>query len=131
VAEARVGSPRELGLSPERLGLLIDLVQDETLSKSGAKAVLRAMLEDPRPPAELVAELGLAQVNDPERIEAWCREALEGQERAVADVRHGELKALGALIGRAMKASGGKANPERVRATLLGWLVAAPRGDEA
>jgi len=80
--------------------------------------VLEAMVERDGAPEELVRQLGLAQVSDADTIAEWCRAALAGQERAAADVRAGEAKALGALIGRVMKSSRGRANPELVRATL-------------
>jgi Asp-tRNA(Asn)/Glu-tRNA(Gln) amidotransferase B subunit len=44
--------------------------------------------------------LGLAQVCDDEQLVEWCRAALAGKPRRVADVQDGELKALGALMGR-------------------------------
>jgi aspartyl-tRNA(Asn)/glutamyl-tRNA(Gln) amidotransferase subunit B len=122
---ARVASPRELGLTPARLAELIALVDQGSLSRSGAKRVFAVMLGSDAPPAQLVQELGVAQVSDERTIEAWCRAALKGQEKAAADVRAGELKALGSLIGRVMKASDGRAHPEMVRATLL-RLIKSP-----
>jgi len=125
LAAARVETPGELGLTPERLAELIALVSDGALSRSGAKRVFAAMLTSDAAPERLVKELELAQVSDERTIEAWCRAALRGQERAAADVRGGEIKALGTLIGRVMKASDGRANPELVRATLL-RLIKSP-----
>ena len=109
-------------LDAPRLAELIALVEKGTLSKAGAKDVLALLVERDESPAALVAELGLAQVNDAAEIEAWCRSALTEEPRAAADVRAGELKALGTLIGRVRKASGGRASPELVRATLLRLL---------
>jgi aspartyl-tRNA(Asn)/glutamyl-tRNA(Gln) amidotransferase subunit B len=111
--------PSELRLTPARLAELIALGARGALSKAGARGVLAAMLEREGSAQELVAELGLAQVSDAGEIEAWCRSALATAERAAADLRAGEQKALGALIGRVMKASGGRANPELARAELL------------
>ena len=81
--------------------------------------VLAHMLDTRKSAADLVRELGLEQVSDPAAIEAWCRDALEGRDEVVAQVREGKVKALGALVGPVMKASGGKANPKDVRDTLL------------
>jgi aspartyl-tRNA(Asn)/glutamyl-tRNA(Gln) amidotransferase subunit B len=125
LASARLETPGDLGLTPERLAELIALVSQDSLSRSGAKRVFAAMLTSGAAPGRLVEELGLAQVSDAREIEAWCRAALKGQARAAADVRAGELKALGALIGKVMKASDGRANPELVRATLL-RLIKSP-----
>ena len=68
---------------------------------------------------EVVAERGLEQVEDEGRLEVWCRAALEGREQVIADVRAGRTKALGAVVGPVMKASGGKANPRKVVEILL------------
>ena len=119
MAPATPAGPSASHLTPPRLAELIALVARGSLSKGGARGVLAAMLARDESPERLVTELGLAQVSDAREIEDWCRSALTGAERAVADVRAGEMKALGALIGRVMKASLGRANPELVRATLL------------
>jgi len=128
LAERRAASPRELDLAPERLAALIALVREGKLARAGARTVLASLPGNERAPAAWMAALGLELVDDGAEIEAWCRSALEGQERAVADVRAGEMKALGALIGRALKASGGRAPPARVRATLLRLIT--PEGEE-
>jgi aspartyl-tRNA(Asn)/glutamyl-tRNA(Gln) amidotransferase subunit B len=104
--------------SAARIAELIGLVRAGTLSKAGAKRVLAVLVVRDAEPRALVDELGVAQVGDAAAIEGWCRSALVGAEHAVADVRAGEFKALGALIGRALKASGGRADPGRVRETL-------------
>jgi len=126
LAEARLETPAELHLTPQRLAQLIALVADGTLHTGGARAVLKALFTREASPAELVAELGLAQVRDTAAIDGWCRAAIAGNARAAADARAGELKALGALIGPVMKASGGRANPADVRAALLRLLGEAP-----
>ncbi|MCY3002979.1 MAG: Asp-tRNA(Asn)/Glu-tRNA(Gln) amidotransferase GatCAB subunit B, partial [Planctomycetota bacterium] len=87
--------------------------------RSGARTILRAMCSRPRAPTELLRELGLEQVDDAAALERWCREALVGKERVIADVRAGNEKALGALIGPVMKLSGGKANAQAVREMLV------------
>jgi aspartyl-tRNA(Asn)/glutamyl-tRNA(Gln) amidotransferase subunit B len=109
----------DLPLAPGRLAEVIALVARGELHKNGGRAVLRAMLASAKPAAELVRELGLAQVSDATEIERWCRAALAGQDAVVADVLQGRTKALGALIGPVMKASGGRANPRLVQETLL------------
>jgi aspartyl-tRNA(Asn)/glutamyl-tRNA(Gln) amidotransferase subunit B len=70
-------------------------------------------------------ELGLESVADSGQLERWCREALVGREKIVADVQRGEEKALGALIGPVLKLSGGKADPKAVREKLLELIRAS------
>jgi aspartyl-tRNA(Asn)/glutamyl-tRNA(Gln) amidotransferase subunit B len=108
-----------LRLTPADLAELAGLVAAGTLHTGGARRALAEMLRTGAGPAEVVRALGLEQVSDTAAIESWCRAALEGQERVIADVRAGREKALGALVGPVMKASSGSANPAVVRETLL------------
>ncbi len=106
-------------LDPARLAALLGLVARGELGRPGARTVLRAMLARADEPARIAEELGLFQVSEEGAIERWCRAALAGKENVVAAVRAGETKALGALIGPVMKASGSRANPRLVQETLL------------
>jgi aspartyl-tRNA(Asn)/glutamyl-tRNA(Gln) amidotransferase subunit B len=76
------------------------------------------MAKSGRPAKVLVKELGLEQVQDSAKIEEWCRTALVGKEKIVADVKAGKDAALNALLGPVMKLSGGSANAALVRETL-------------
>jgi aspartyl-tRNA(Asn)/glutamyl-tRNA(Gln) amidotransferase subunit B len=74
----------------------------------------------PGRPRELMRELGLELVRDAAQLEAWCRAALLGQERVIADVLAGKPKAVGALIGKVKAQAGGAAVDAReVQALLL------------
>jgi aspartyl-tRNA(Asn)/glutamyl-tRNA(Gln) amidotransferase subunit B len=114
-----VASIDELPFKPFDLAELVELASSGRTNRSGARTILRAMLTSPKAPAQLLRELGLEQVDDSAALERWCREALVGKERAIADVRAGNEKALGALIGPVMKLSGGKANAQAVREMLV------------
>jgi aspartyl-tRNA(Asn)/glutamyl-tRNA(Gln) amidotransferase subunit B len=118
-ATSGVKSIDELAFKPFDLAELIALVNGGQVNRPGGRAILRAMLASPKAPRELLRELGLEQVGASPELETWCREALAGKDKIVAEVRAGNDKALGALIGPVMKASGGKASPQAVRDTLL------------
>jgi aspartyl-tRNA(Asn)/glutamyl-tRNA(Gln) amidotransferase subunit B len=109
----------ELPIKPFDLAQLIELVRAGTLNASAARRVLREMMKTGRGAAQLVVELGLEQVRDDGRLEAWCSEALVASPQVAAEVREGKVKAVGALMGAVMQASGGKADPKRVREILL------------
>ena len=118
---AAASSIDALGLRPHDLAELIELVGRGRTSRRGAREILAAMAASdvPERPAELMHALGLVQVSGGEELAAWCRAALAGREAAVADVRAGKEKALGALLGPVMQASGGRADPAAARALLL------------
>ena len=109
----------ELPFKPFDLAQLIELVEKGRTTNNGARTILRAMFETGRAPGALMHELGLVQVSDEGQLEAWCRAALEGRESIAADVRAGKHKAVGALLGAVMQASGGSANPQAAREILL------------
>ena len=117
--ESKFESVDALPFKPRDLAELIQLLRGGRVSQSAGQKILTAMLSSSKSPLELARELGLEQVDDAASIERWCRDALAGKESAIADVRAGKHKALGALIGPVMAASGGRANPARVRGRRL------------
>jgi aspartyl-tRNA(Asn)/glutamyl-tRNA(Gln) amidotransferase subunit B len=120
VGDAELGIARfgELPLRPAELAEVIELVEKGTLQNQAGKRLLREMAKSGRPAKALIKELGLEQVQDTAKIEEWCRAALVGKEKIVADVKAGKEQALNALLGPVMKASGGAANAQVVRETL-------------
>ena len=69
---------------------------------------------------ELAKEMNLLQENDADALGALVDEVLAMPEcqQAAADVRSGEMKAIGFLVGQVMKKSQGKANPAAVQEIL-------------
>ncbi|NLT58482.1 MAG: Asp-tRNA(Asn)/Glu-tRNA(Gln) amidotransferase subunit GatB [Clostridiales bacterium] len=102
----------QLGLAPEHLLELIRLTQDGTLSSTAAKAVLEQLLETGETPAEAVARLGLAQINDEALLAGIATEVLAANAGPVAEYRQGKTNVLGFLVGQCMKRSAGKGNPQ-------------------
>ncbi|MFO7892954.1 MAG: Asp-tRNA(Asn)/Glu-tRNA(Gln) amidotransferase subunit GatB [Longimicrobiales bacterium] len=105
-------------ISPARLGELIRLTADDTLSSTAAKDVFDRMLDDDRSAAEIVAAEGLAQVSDPSKLEGWVDEALAEHPDEAERLRSGEDRLIGFFVGAVMRASRGKADPERVQMLL-------------
>ncbi len=112
----------ELLFRPADLAEVIALVHTGVIHKSAARQVVAELLRSGGNPRDIVEAKGLRQVQDDSQITEWCREALATRAKIVADVRAGNAKALGALIGPVMQLSGGKANPQRVR-ELLARLI--------
>ncbi len=120
------GSIDELPFRPHDVAEVIALLCEGTLDSSGARSLIRTLFVRPGRPRHLVRELGLALVRDSSQVEAWCRAALVGQERIVADVRAGRTKAVGALIGRVKAAAGGAVDAREVQALLLRLIQELP-----
>jgi aspartyl-tRNA(Asn)/glutamyl-tRNA(Gln) amidotransferase subunit B len=96
---------------------LHDMVQANELSSTGAKEVLQVVITTKAEPRPVAQDRGLLQSNDTAEIEAIVDRVLAdpGSQKAVADVKAGNLKAAGYLVGQAMKLSQGKANPAMIQ----------------
>ena len=108
------------------LATLIKKVQAGEFPTSRGREVLAAMLEPDKKVSldEAIASLGIAAVDESE-LENLCRELLAANPKVVAEVKQGNQKALGALIGQAKKKNA-NANPNRVRELCLKLIEAIP-----
>ncbi len=112
----------DVRLRPSHLGELVDLVAAGTINVRTAKEVFRDVVGSGESPRERVAARGLGQVSDAGPTEDACRKAIAAEPQAAEDVRAGKEKALGRLVGAAMRTLGGRGNPALVRETLLRLL---------
>ena len=111
IADAPVG--------PALLGALIRRIQDGTISNNAARQVFEALWSGEATEVDAVIEAkGLKQMNDTGALEAILDEVLAANAKSVEDYRAGKEKAFGALVGQAMKATKGKANPAQVNELL-------------
>jgi aspartyl-tRNA(Asn)/glutamyl-tRNA(Gln) amidotransferase subunit B len=94
------------------------MVDGGQISGKIAKTVFDAMLDTGRAPQDIVAERGLEQVSDLASIEATIETILASYSKQVADYRAGNEKVFGFLVGQIMRASQGKANPQKVNEIL-------------
>src|SRR3954449_3042216 len=100
-----------------RLGALIDLIAEGTISGRIAKDVFAEMVETGADPAAIVEAKGLRQVSDQGAIEAAVDAALAAHPAQAAQYA-ANPKVLGFFVGQVMKATGGKANPALVNELL-------------
>lgn len=119
VLKQRGQSFADTAVTPQRLSALLALLAREEIGAGSAREVLAGLFESDRTPQELVSQGGCQQVSDGTELEALVERVLAANPAAAADFRAGQSKALGFLIGQAMQASEGKANPKRVRERLL------------
>ncbi len=100
-----------LQLNSAHLITLSEMTQANKVSSTGAKAVLREMLQTDSQPEKIAADKNLFQVSDEAEIAAIVAQVLSENPQAAKDVKNGEMKAIGFLVGQVMKQSKGKANP--------------------
>ena len=104
-------------VAAERLGALLDLIADGTISGRIAKDVFAEMVETGADPAAIVEQKGLRQVSDQGAIEAAVDAALAAYPAQVEQYKNNP-KVLGFFVGQVMKATQGKANPALVNELL-------------
>ncbi|HEV8516565.1 MAG TPA: Asp-tRNA(Asn)/Glu-tRNA(Gln) amidotransferase subunit GatB [Candidatus Limnocylindrales bacterium] len=100
----------EARADPVQLADLVRRVEAGELSGTNAKEILRRHIAEGRSTADLVAELGFAQISDEAALAATVDEILAANPSAVADVQAGKDQAVGYLVGQVMKATRGQAN---------------------
>lgn len=115
----------DIGASPvaaSQLALLIRRIADGTISNKAGKEVFAAMWEAKSTDENLadivIEQKGLKQISDSGALEAIVDEVLAANAKSVEQYRAGKEAAINALIGQAMKASKGKANPAQVTELL-------------
>jgi aspartyl-tRNA(Asn)/glutamyl-tRNA(Gln) amidotransferase subunit B len=109
----------DLGVSPEQVARLIELVADGALSVALARQAVDGVLETGADVDTVVAERGLKVVSDTGALEQAADEAIAANPDVADKVRGGKLPAVGALVGAVMKATRGQADAAAVRAILL------------
>jgi aspartyl-tRNA(Asn)/glutamyl-tRNA(Gln) amidotransferase subunit B len=108
----------ESPISAAQLAQLLKRIADNTISNNAAKQVFEAMWAGEGEVDAIIAEKGLKQESDSGAIEAIIDEVLKANPAMVEEFKAGKEKAFNALVGQAMKASKGKANPAQVNEVL-------------
>ncbi|WP_322052613.1 Asp-tRNA(Asn)/Glu-tRNA(Gln) amidotransferase subunit GatB [Paraburkholderia bannensis] len=115
----------DIGASPvsaAQFALLLARIADGTISNKIAKEIFQAMWDEKATDEAAVDRIidakGLKQISDTGALEAIIDEVLAANPKSVEEFRAGKEKAFNALIGQAMKATKGKANPQQVNELL-------------
>jgi aspartyl-tRNA(Asn)/glutamyl-tRNA(Gln) amidotransferase subunit B len=111
---------RDLALSPitpDRLGRLVELIQDGTISGRIAKDVFAEMFEAGADPVSIIEGKGLKQISDAGAIERIAEQIIVANPDQVEKLK-GNPKVLGWFVGQVMKATQGQANPQLVNQVL-------------
>jgi aspartyl-tRNA(Asn)/glutamyl-tRNA(Gln) amidotransferase subunit B len=121
IARARSLHAEELPFSTEQIRDLVDAVYEKKMTARAAKDVL-GQLEDGELPSDAAARLNLLSMNDDSAVRDAAQAVIDANPDAVADYTGGKKAAIGRLMGETMKRTGGRANPDVVRAALLSIL---------
>jgi aspartyl-tRNA(Asn)/glutamyl-tRNA(Gln) amidotransferase subunit B len=110
----------ESGFTGDHLVELLTLIDEGTLSTKLAKQVLTGVLASrgASSPSEVAAAEGLQQVSDEGELRTIVERVVADNAATVADIRGGNTKAIGALVGQVMQATRGQADPRKTNELL-------------
>lgn len=101
-------------VSASRLARLLARIADGTVSGKLAREVFDAMWSSDASADSVIEQRGLRQISDSDELERMVDRVLSENAKSVEEFRSGKEKAFNALVGQAMKATKGKANPQQV-----------------
>jgi aspartyl-tRNA(Asn)/glutamyl-tRNA(Gln) amidotransferase subunit B len=100
------------------LGVMLQRIEDGTISGKIAKQVFEAMWKGEGSADEIIEQQGLKQISDSSAIEGIIEEVLDNNPKQLEQYRGGQQKLFGFFVGQVMKATQGKANPKQVNELL-------------
>lgn len=113
----------ELPVSAQRFAALLDRISDGTLNSKLAKRVLEAMWGSTDSADACIERLGVRQVSDASALASLLDQVIAANPAQVQQYLEGNEKVWQFLIGQAMKASRGQANPAELTAMLRARLI--------
>ncbi len=109
----------ECKVSPQNLATLILRVQEKVVSNTLAKKIFEKLWNDAKLTVdEIIQKEGLTQITDSKAMDEIILRVLKENPENVAEFKAGKEKALNALVGKMMKLTQGKANPQWVNQRL-------------
>lgn len=111
-------------VSAATLAALVGRIADGTISNNAGRQVFDALWSGEGSDVDAVIEArGLRQMSDTGELERILDDILAANPDNVAQFKAGKDKAFNALVGQAMKATKGKANPQQVNELLRSKLA--------
>ncbi len=110
--------PENMAFDMDSLGEIINMLNGNKISRDSAKKVFKAVFEENVNPAEYVKANNMEMVSDTGAIKPIVEEVIANNPKAVAEYKEGKEKAIGFLIGQAMRALRGKAPASEVTKIL-------------
>lgn len=120
----------DLPFGPAELARLLDLLADGDLNPAGGRLALAELFAKGGNPDKIVKTRGLKQVSDARRLGAWVQAVLQEHPQQVSDYLGGNTPVFNWLFGQVVKASEGKANPDKLREELERQMAQHRREEE-
>ena len=114
--------PEEIPFTAEQLAEMVEIIDNGEISTKIGKQVIEELFENPKSPKKIVEEKGWIQISDEGAIKQVVLKVLEANPQSITDYKAGKDRALGFLVGQAMKETKGKANPQMLNKMFLNEL---------
>ena len=115
--------PENIPFTGKELASLVELIDKGTISSAIGKKVIEELFtydkDRMKAPEEIIKEKGWIQISDEGAIKEVVMQVLETNPQSIADYKAGKDRALGFLVGQAMKATKGKANPQMLNKMFI------------
>lgn len=103
----------QLKITPENFAELIALVYQSKINSSAGQEILKIMVEKGGDPSQIMAELGLEQMDNDDELEKLIKRIIEENPGQAEQYKNGKEALLQYFVGQAMAATKGKANPAK------------------
>jgi aspartyl-tRNA(Asn)/glutamyl-tRNA(Gln) amidotransferase subunit B len=108
----------ESPLTPNRFAQLLMLLAENRIHGKIAKQTLEAVFDEDKDPERIINEKGWEQITDSATLTSYVDEVLGANPTVVEQIRGGDTKPMGFLVGQVMKATSGRAEPQLVQSIL-------------
>jgi aspartyl-tRNA(Asn)/glutamyl-tRNA(Gln) amidotransferase subunit B len=112
-------------VGPHAIAELVALVEAKRITSQAGREVLAKLVAEGGSPAEIVEREGLASISDSSELEALVAAAIEADPDAAEQVRQGNMKAIGPLVGYVMRETKGRADGGEVTRLIREQLGAS------
>jgi len=108
----------ESKLDADKVAILINRIDDQTISGKIGKSIFEEMCINGSSPDEIIKSQGLKQISDDGAIEKIIDSVILNSPAQVEGYKNGKEKLFGFFVGQVMKETNGKANPKVVNDIL-------------
>lgn len=112
----------EIPIAKEDLAEIIQQVDDGHISRTAAREVFDGVIEENKPPLEIINERSLQQISSDTILQDIIKHIIENNSSVVDDYKSGNDRAIDYLVGQVMKETKGQANPLKTKNMLLGKI---------
>lgn len=112
-------SVKDFPISPEQLGELVILIDNEKISNRQGKELFYKMLDNPKSINRLLDQSDASMISDEKTLVNIVNKVIDMNSQAVSDYKNGKEKSLGYIVGQVMKETQGKANPNMTSKLVL------------